>query len=184
MTNLESLRSLQKRIREVTGPDRDLDGAIAKALDASFSAPPYLTDAPEFTLDPDGLGPCVALMREVLPGWTRAVDATSPEDGIDVELFFDGVCKHARPKGEHALETHATLLAIVSAKIDDCLDRMVPSDLRQFLALIERQQQVIDLLMKAVEPFSGVVTYEHLCRVREAKVEADRILSPREKTDD
>ncbi len=43
-------------------------------------------------------------------------------------------------------------------------------------SLIERQQQVIDLLMKAVEPFSGVVTYEHLCRVREAKVEALRIL--------
>ena len=42
--------------------------------------------------------------------------------------------------------------------------------------ITERQQQVIDLLMKAVEPFSGVVTYEHLCRVREAKVEALRIL--------
>lgn len=44
-------------------------------------------------------------------------------------------------------------------------------------SFIERQQQVIDLLMKAVEPFSGVVTYEHLCRVREAKVEAERILN-------
>ncbi len=63
------------------------------------------------------------------------------------------------------------------ARRDDCLDRMVPSDLRQFLGLIERQQQVIDLLMKAVEPFSGVVTYEHLCRVREAKVEAEKILN-------
>ena len=47
----------------------------------------------------------------------------------------------------------------------------------QAAILIERQQQVIDLLMKAVEPFSGVVTYEHLCRVREAKVEAERILN-------
>jgi hypothetical protein len=42
----------------------------------------------------------------------------------------------------------------------------------QEATIVERQQQVIDLLMKEVEPFSGVVTYEHLCRVREAKVEA------------
>jgi len=54
----------------------------------------------------------------------------------------------------------------------------------QEATIVERQQQVIDLLMKAVEPFSGVVTYEHLCRVREAKVEAERVLAPREKTDD
>lgn len=66
--NIEQLRSLQKRIRDATGPDRELDWDIAKALDASFSAPPYLTDAPEFTLDPDGLGPCVALLEAVLPG--------------------------------------------------------------------------------------------------------------------
>jgi len=96
------------------------------------------------------------------------------------------------------------------ARRDDCLERMVPSDLRQFLGLIERQQQVIDLLMKAVEPFAKgpeqcfpgssseipvtlsvgshyMVNYLRvgdLRRAREAKVEADRILSPREKTDD
>ena len=64
-------------------------------------------------------------------------------------------------------------------------------------SLIERQQQVIDLLMKAVEPFADAddddldlmligssITSEHLRRAREAKVEAERILSPREKTND
>lgn len=66
--NLESLRSLQKRIREATGPDRNLDWDIREAF-----YPGRMGQAPLFTLDPDGLGPCVALMREVLPGceWGR-----------------------------------------------------------------------------------------------------------------
>lgn len=80
-------------------------------------------------------------------------------------------------------------------------------------SLIERQQQVIDLLMKAVEPFETYLkekgrqewmydvddiapalesefgenvrlTMGDLRRAREAKVEAERILSPREKTND
>ena len=84
------------------------------------------------------------------------------------------------------------------ARRDDCLDRMVPSDLRQFLGLIERQQQVIDLLMKAVEPFAEVAASDRISqlsdddladdvdfclpaiafrRAREAKVEAERILN-------
>jgi hypothetical protein len=61
-------------------------------------------------------------------------------------------------------------------------------------SLIERQQQVIDLLMKAVEPFAEQcdVVIERVCpeiiliievrvmdlrRAREAKVEAERILN-------
>ena len=51
-------------------------------------------------------------------------------------------------------------------------------------SLIERQQQVIDLLMKAVEPFSGVVTYEHLRRDREAKVAAEKLLNSTPSTED
>ena len=60
----------------------------------------------------------------------------------------------------------------------------------QAAILIERQQQVIDLLMKAVEPFADAddddldlmligssITSEHLRRAREAKVEAERILN-------
>ena len=64
-------------------------------------------------------------------------------------------------------------------------------------SFIERQQQVIDLLMKAVEPFAyeaelldlqtrpsgealiaiGELRMKHLRRAREAKVEAERILN-------
>ena len=63
--NLESLRSLQKRIREATWPDRNLDWDIREAF-----YPGRMGQAPLFTLDPDGLGPCVALMRMLLPGWS------------------------------------------------------------------------------------------------------------------
>ena len=74
--------------------------------------------------------------------------------------------------------------ATIVERLREEAERTGDQDFSEAASLIECQQQVIDLLMKAVEPFSGVVTYEHLCRVREAKVEADRILSPREKTDD
>jgi hypothetical protein len=83
MTNLESLRSLQKRIREATGPDRELDLAIYQDLDvfnpalkgfpARGAFSPDAMEVPKITLDPDGLGPCVALQRAVLPGceWSK-----------------------------------------------------------------------------------------------------------------
>lgn len=74
--------------------------------------------------------------------------------------------------------------ATIVERLREEAERTGDQDFSEAASLLERQQQVIDLLMKAVEPFSGVVTYEHLCRVREAKVEAERILSPREKTDD
>lgn len=74
--NLPTLRSLQQRIREATGPDREIDAAISAALryydDSSIPWGGELI-APDFTTDPDGLGACVGLMREVLPGheWER-----------------------------------------------------------------------------------------------------------------
>jgi len=67
MTNLESLRSLQTRIREATGPDRFLDADIWRKLIGDVLPP---KNYPKLTADPDGLGPCVALQRAVLPGWS------------------------------------------------------------------------------------------------------------------
>lgn len=69
--------------------------------------------------------------------------------------------------------TEATIVELLREEAERTGDQ----DFSEAASLIERHQQVIDLLMKAVEPFSGVVTYEHLCRVREAKVEAERILN-------
>lgn len=61
---LSTLKSLQTRIRESKGADRELDQAIDEAL-TSDSAQQWW---PYYTADPDGLGACVGLMREVLPG--------------------------------------------------------------------------------------------------------------------
>lgn len=117
--NLESLRSLQKRIRESKGVDPRLDRDIAFALtDWTLSSQEL---PPIFTADPDGLGACVALMRTVLPGWTRVVDASAPELGIAVELMppddASPQLQAAKIKGDHDLEPHAFLDAICAALI-------------------------------------------------------------------
>lgn len=73
--NLSTLRSLQKRIREATGPDRELDCEIANfhgwRQDADYNYTPSgamtLDEPPHYTSDPDGLGACVALQRDLLP---------------------------------------------------------------------------------------------------------------------
>lgn len=91
---LEALEQLQQRVREATGPDRELDADIAEAFflfPAASSRRPWQPQngpaepawfsgnnffwwkPPHFTTDPDGLGACVALLRSVLPGakWAK-----------------------------------------------------------------------------------------------------------------
>ncbi len=132
--NLESLRSLQMRIREATGPDRELDCLIAAAVSGGDLHPTsdlsgiigsgIYVRVPSYTTDPDGLGPCVALMRMLLPGYRREVfERWGYEDGRG---WFIAEClvkiqgpSDTRPVNVdlHALETHATLLGIFSALI-------------------------------------------------------------------
>ena len=115
--NLESLRSLQKRIREAKGADRELDWIIANTFkvyrDVFAMGASVIThlDAPNFTLDPDGLGPCVGLMREVLPGWQWTVSESTLETKggrffsfVHVPIGYDapgpwpeGFCHHSNP---------------------------------------------------------------------------------------
>lgn len=92
MADLETLRSLQSRIQQATGPDRELDKAIAYALEWSF--PGWLSfEEHKAKHGPDtawvahsnwindgltkgaqlppwsaSLDACVALLHEVLPG--------------------------------------------------------------------------------------------------------------------
>ena len=95
MTNLESLRSLQKRIREATGADRELDRDIANAFrPVGFRGFYTFTSAPLYTTDPDGLGPCVALLEAVLPGckWERdrcgSLRIWHPDNGAGPSIVF------------------------------------------------------------------------------------------------
>lgn len=118
--NLESLRSLQNRIREAKGADRKLDAEIAIALGLVSGAPwEIFTDRlgertarnsmsgtevllrdfgrylklPKLTSDPDGLGSCVALMEELLPrkdGWRLSLHSHAYIDGF---YQGDGICQ-------------------------------------------------------------------------------------------
>jgi D-lyxose ketol-isomerase len=89
--------------------------------------------------------------------------------------------------------------AEVVERLREAAERTGDQDFSESASLIERQQQVIDLLMKAVEPFKNsidVLEYEgaddeeiglillgsdltakHLRRAREAKLEAEKILN-------
>jgi len=146
----DSLEQLQKRVREATGPDRELDAWIIVMLTPTkvtdddlvyliktepedHCAPgtywlkqrsgASLRTAPLLTTD---LGACVALMRSLLPGWRREVFerwnvddlANGPppigECSVSLEPFYSGA---PVIKETHALETHALLLAIISAKL-------------------------------------------------------------------
>lgn len=86
MTNLSTLKSLQARIREATGADRELDLAIQQ----TFRPDDFVVmHRPLYTTDPDGLGACVALMREVLPRWTWGRDWFGNISVVDIEAIRD-----------------------------------------------------------------------------------------------
>ncbi len=80
--------------------------------------------------------------------------------------------------------------ATIVERLREDAERTGDQDFSEAASLLERQQQVIDLLMKAVEPFADAddddldlmligssITSEHLRRAREAKVEAEKILN-------
>jgi len=149
--NLESLRSLQKRIREAKGADRELDDAIFAALfpEKSCRLVGMHEDAPDIRMFEfshatgtslrvtGSLDACVALMREVLPGWCWRIgtccvsddawvapDWNSPTDGARFRaqygeplfgtVFDQGVDIDRRPPGNVCL---AFLDAIIGAMI-------------------------------------------------------------------
>ena len=64
-------------------------------------------------------------------------------------------------------------------------ERTGDQDFSEAASLIERQQQVIDLLMKAVEPVANLgglggalIEGDVISKIAEAKVEAERIFGP------
>lgn len=111
---LETLRSLQTRIREATGHDRELDRAIT-TLFYSFAKPPI-----PFTTYPDGLGACVALIEHLWPGhfWYVARGKTRPDEPMYAASLHDPIADDGGVIAEHEYgATHALLLAICAAKI-------------------------------------------------------------------
>lgn len=110
--NIESLRSLQKRIREAIGPDRELDGDIIVALKggeivwkmANYTMEQYPAHrypsknhlsgfanehVPLLTASIDA---CVALQRAVLPGWSLCLTVGLSGDYAVIHEF-DPPCR-------------------------------------------------------------------------------------------
>lgn len=82
--------------------------------------------------------------------------------------------------------------AEVVERLREAAERTGDQDFSEAASLIERQQQVIDLLMKAVEPFAnyeinpelsdsagfhGIMSISPFRRAREAKLEAEKLLN-------
>ena len=106
--NLSTLKSLQARIRISVGPDRKLEYAIHNAFCLQRRWP----IAPNYTIDPYGLGACVALQREVLPDYRREVQECLV--GFQITLWVDTETFQCE---RHRIEEHAHLLAIFAAVI-------------------------------------------------------------------
>ena len=99
MTDLDNrLGALVERLEKASGPDRELDADVCRLFNAAVERrsvlgktvwlqnvlkPPMESwhSVPHYTSSID------SALTLVLEGFTRAVDATAPEAGIDVELF-------------------------------------------------------------------------------------------------
>lgn len=126
---LPSLLDLVERLTQATGPDRELDCRIEAAVRRDVHALLY-----EYTTGPaskqtswvvktrDGwYHPCRftssidAALSLVPEGWTRAVDATVPETGIEVRLFGGSTANEV--KADHLSEAIATVCVALKARI-------------------------------------------------------------------
>lgn len=117
---IESLKALQTRIREATGPDRELDVEIARALRPGqlwCAEHPFAPEdvAPNFTTDPDGLGACVALFHEVLTGckWTRTASGR-----FRVWDWNDLLASDAKPLANDCLTFVDAIIEAKAAKLE------------------------------------------------------------------
>lgn len=67
--NKEALRELRARVEKCSGPDREIDGALAAAFEPGvYDVWPHLT--PEFTASIDA---ALALVERCLPGQTWSI---------------------------------------------------------------------------------------------------------------
>lgn len=121
------LQSLLERLEKASGGDREIDARLAeafggfadviRALNEDGSTVDAMVDYGEDSFDEcprytSSLDAALSLVERVMPGWTRAVDASLPSAGIDVDLYSPNGMKAV---GTHARETHATLIALLKA---------------------------------------------------------------------
>ncbi len=120
------MKELIQKLKDADGPSRELDAAILGALnhirflgnDAVVGDEPVNVLAGKTYSHPApitaSIDAALALTGEVLPGWTRDVDATAPECGVDVRLHAP-LPSDKRVTGTHSSEPIATIIALLTA---------------------------------------------------------------------
>ncbi len=111
------LLALADRVEKLTGPDRKVDAEIARIMQLGDGA--Y---APAYS---SSLDAAITLVPE---GWTKVVDASAPECGIDVELFSPDESapsvKGTHPKiGEPVKQSEAIALTAASLRARASTDK-------------------------------------------------------------
>lgn len=124
---MTTTRVLIYRLQNLVGPSRDADAEIY-LLVSGF---------PEDSHRPGWLGPnpgdqhgtfegrarrytesVDAALTLIPPGWTRCVDASAPEEGIDIDLYPpDEFSPASSVRGAHAIEAIATAIAALRARL-------------------------------------------------------------------
>lgn len=101
---MDTPEQLIERLQKATCPDSEIDSAITCWLFPDQAWP----------LLRNYTGSIDTALSLVPDGWTRAVDATCPEAGIDVEFFppWDNVSV----KGTHEIEAIATCISAIKAR--------------------------------------------------------------------
>lgn len=122
---MPDLLDLADKCAKSSGPDRQIDGLIYRAVNnvPEWKRGPNMfghiegpngeiIDSPHYTLSID------AAITIIPAGWTRAVDASAPEQGIDVDLFPpDALAETVEEiKASHLSEPIATCLAALRAR--------------------------------------------------------------------
>lgn len=114
---LTALIALQKRVREATGPDRELDADIAERIGgwASFPGDNWIGPhgqicVPSYT---SSLDACLSLMRERLPGCMWAIGEM--EEGPFCRLVYPDPQSQSRFRIGEASRVESVTLSFIDA---------------------------------------------------------------------
>lgn len=104
-TPLLGVDELISRLEKASGPVRSIDYDIADILKLQFGT---YSNVPRFS---ESIDSALTLVPEE---WTRSVDATVPDLGIDVDLYLKK--SKAKVTGTHEHEAIATVIAALRAR--------------------------------------------------------------------
>jgi hypothetical protein len=111
--NVEELNILLKDIIKITNLKESLElEQRYKQFLFTGKFEPAIHTLPDFKMQYPIFNSLDACLEVIPEGWRRSVDASAPELGIDVKLYFDAEFDEVEVKATHTFETIATCLSI------------------------------------------------------------------------